>query len=140
MIVVADLCYGLSLVIATPLHQRYGSLAVTARMLGLAAVLTAPFGLASLGTSSLSWKAVVATATLGILGTGLAFVIMGSLVASVGSTRASFATYLIPVVATILGIVVLNEEVAIAAIVGVALVIAGAALASRRERVVARTG
>jgi len=140
MIVVADLCYGLAMVIATPLHQRYGALPVTARMLGLAAVLTAPFGLASVGGSSLTWTAVAATATLGILGTGLAFVIMGSLVASVGSTRGSFVTYLIPVVATILGIVVLNEDVALAAIAGVALVIAGAALASRRERVADRTG
>jgi drug/metabolite transporter (DMT)-like permease len=134
MIVLADLCYGLSLVIVTPLHQRYGALPVTARMLGLAAVLTAPFGLASIPASSLSWTAVGAIAALGILGTGVAFVVMGSLIARVGSTRASFVTYLIPVVATFLGIVVRNEDVAPVAIAGVALVIAGAALASRKER------
>jgi drug/metabolite transporter (DMT)-like permease len=140
MIFVAVLCYGLALVIATPAHQRYGPLPVTARMLGIAAVLTAPLGLASVGSSSFSWKALLATSALGILGTGLAFLIIGGLAASVGSMRASFVTYLIPVVATILGIVILNEDVAAAAIVGVALVIAGAALASRRERVVDRTG
>jgi drug/metabolite transporter (DMT)-like permease len=134
MIFVAVLCYGLSLVIATPAHQRYGALPVTARMLGIAAVLTAPFGIASIPGSSFSWSAFAASAVLGMLGTGLAFVIMGSLAASVGSMRASFVTYLIPVVATFLGIVVRHEDVAAAAIAGVALVIAGAVLASRRER------
>ena len=134
MIFVAVVCYGLSLVIVTPIHQRYGALPVTARMLGIAAILTAPFGIASIPASSFSWSAFAANTVLGVLGTGLAFVIMGSLVASVGSMRASFATYLIPVVATFLGIVVRDEDVALVAIAGVALVIAGAILASRRER------
>jgi drug/metabolite transporter (DMT)-like permease len=125
----------LAIAIATPLQQRYGALPVMARMLALAAVWTTPFGLASAGGSSFSWSALASTAILGVIGTGLAFVLMGSLVARVGSTRAAFAIYLIPVVATFLGIVVRDEEVALAAIVGVGLVIAGAVLASRRERV-----
>jgi len=135
MILVADLCYGLAIVIATPLQQRYGALPVMARMLALAAVWTAPFGLASVRGSSFAWSALGSTAILGVMGTGLAFVLMGSLVARVGSTRAAFAIYLIPVVATFLGIVVRDEEVAPAAIVGVGLVIAGAVLASRKEPV-----
>jgi len=141
MILAADLCYGLAIVIATPLQQRYGALPVMARMLALAAVWTTPFGLASVGGSSFAWSAVGSTAILGVIGTGLAFVLMGSLVARVGSTRAAFAIYLIPVVATFLGIVVRDEEVALAAIVGVGLVIAGAVLASRKEtRSGARSG
>jgi drug/metabolite transporter (DMT)-like permease len=68
------------------------------------------------------------------MGTGVAFVLMGRLVARVGSARASIATYLIPVVALILGVVFRDETVRVAAVVGVALVIAGAALASRKER------
>jgi drug/metabolite transporter (DMT)-like permease len=134
MIFAAVLCYGIAIVIVTPVHQRYGALPVTARMLAIAAVLTAPFGIASIPGSSFSWAAFTATTVLGAVGTGLAFVIMGSLVASVGSMRGSFATYLIPVVATILGIAVRDEDVALAAIVGVAFVIAGAILAARRDR------
>src|SRR3990172_931947 len=134
MIVGADLCYGLAIVISAPLQRRYGALPVMARMLAFAAVWTAPFGLVSIADSSFSWSAVGSVAVLGILGTGLAFVLMGNLVANVGSTRASFVTYLIPVVATISGIIVRNEAVALVAIVGVGLVIAGAALASRKER------
>jgi drug/metabolite transporter (DMT)-like permease len=134
MIVAADLCYGLSIVISAPLQQRYGALPVMARMLALATLWTAPFGLLSIPGSSFSWEALGSVAVLGIVGTGLAFVLMGSLVANVGSTRASFVTYLIPVVATILGIVVRDEQVAVVAIAGVAFVIVGALLASRKER------
>jgi len=134
LIALAVLCYGLAIVIATPLQQRYGALPVMARMLALATVWTAPFGIASLPGSSFSWTAIGSVAALGALGTGLAFVLMGSLVAHVGSTRGSFATYLIPVVATVLGIGVQDEEIALLAIAGVAFVIVGATLASRKER------
>jgi drug/metabolite transporter (DMT)-like permease len=70
---------------------------------------------------------------LGVVNTGLAFVLMGNLVGRVGSTRASFITYLIPVVALVLGVVFLSEQVAPLAVAGVGLVIVGALLASRRE-------
>jgi drug/metabolite transporter (DMT)-like permease len=105
-----------------------------ARMLGLAALWTAPFGLIGLRGSSFEWLSLAAVAALGALGTGLAFVLMGRLVSRVGSSRASFATYLIPVVALVLGAVFLDERVRALSLIGIALVIAGAVLASRRER------
>ena len=46
---------------------------------------------------------LVAVVVLGVVGTGIAFALMGTLVGRVGSTRASFITYLIPVVALALG-------------------------------------
>jgi drug/metabolite transporter (DMT)-like permease len=69
---------------------------------------------------------------LGVVGTGIAFAFMGSLVGRVGSTRASFITYLIPVVALVLGVTFRGDDVAPLALIGVALVIGGAFLASRR--------
>ncbi|MET0799965.1 MAG: DMT family transporter [Actinomycetota bacterium] len=127
-------CYGVAINIAAPLTQRYGSLPVMARMLGLAAIWTAPFGVVGLTRSSFAWGPLVAIAALGAIGTGLAFVIMGRLVSRVGSSRASFATYLIPVVALVLGAVFLDERVRLLAIAGISLVIAGALLASRKDR------
>jgi drug/metabolite transporter (DMT)-like permease len=129
----ATLCYGISVNLAAPIQQRYGSLPVMARMLALATIWTAPLGLAAIPASSFAWDSFLAVATAGVLGTGLAFVIMGSLVGRVGSTRASFITYVIPVVALILGVVFRNDQVTIVAMVGVGLVILGALLASRRE-------
>ena len=130
---VATICYGLAINIAAPLTQRYGSLPVIARMLALACLWTLPIGLTSLGGSELAWQSLLAVAVLGIVGTGVAFVLMGHLVSRTGS-RASFATYLIPVVALILGVVFRGDEVHLISIVGVGLVILGAVLASRKER------
>jgi drug/metabolite transporter (DMT)-like permease len=130
---VATVCYGLAINIAAPLTQRYGSLAVMARMLALASAWTLPLGVSSVGGSDFAWPSLLAVAVLGVMGTGVAFVLMGHLVSRVGS-RASFATYLIPVVALILGVVFRDEEVHVLSIVGVTLVIAGALLASRKER------
>jgi drug/metabolite transporter (DMT)-like permease len=126
-------CYGVAVNIATPLTQRYGSLPVMARMLALAAIWTAPFGLWSLKESSFAWASLAAVAALGAVGTGLAFFLMGRLIARVGGTRAAFAIYLLPVVALILGAVFRDEPIHALSVVGVALVIGGAILASRRE-------
>ena len=92
------------------------------------------FGVVGLAGSSFAWGSLAAIVALGSVGTGVAFVLMGRLVARVGSSRASFATYLIPVVALVLGAVFLDESVRALSIVGIALVITGAVLASRTER------
>jgi drug/metabolite transporter (DMT)-like permease len=133
LVVLATACYGLAVNIAAPIQQHYGSIPVMARMLALATVWTAPLGVIGAAGSSFAWGPFVAIATAGVVGTGIAFVIMGSLVGRVGSTRASVITYVIPVVALLLGVVFLGDEVALIALAGVAMVIAGAALASRRD-------
>jgi len=127
-------CYGVAINIAAPLTQRYGSLPVMARMLGLATIWTTPFGFVGLSGSSFAWGPLAAIVALGALGTGLAFVLMGRLISRVGSSRASVATYVIPVVALVLGAIFLDETVRTLSIVGIGLVIAGALLASRKER------
>jgi drug/metabolite transporter (DMT)-like permease len=129
----AVLCYGFAVNIATPINQKYGALPVTARMLALGTMLTAPLGLWSIPRSHFAWGSFIAVSVLGMVGTGLAFVLMGRLVARVGSTRASFAIYAIPVVALILGAVFRDETVHALSVVGIVLVIAGAILASRKE-------
>ena len=135
LILVATVCYGIAFNVATPLQQKYGSLPVMARILAIGAVLTAPFGLGSIPGSRFAWFALLAIAAVGVLGTGIAFVLMGRLVGRVGATRASIVGYLIPVVALLLGVVLRNDEVEPVAIGGVALVFVGAYLTSRRETV-----
>jgi drug/metabolite transporter (DMT)-like permease len=133
LVVLAVLCYGLALNLAVPLQQRYGSLPVLLRAQLVALLLLAPFGLWSLPGSHLRWGPALAMLPLGILGTGLAFVLMTTLVGRVGGPRGAVATYFIPVVAIALGVVFLGERVAPAALLGTALVLAGAWLTSRRE-------
>ena len=133
LVVIATVCYGLSLNLAAPLQQRYGSVPLMARLLALATVLTAPFGIVSASDSTFAWGSFIAVAVAGVVGTGIAFALFGSLVGRVGSTRASFITYLIPVVAVVLGVVILSDEITSLAALGTALAIAGAFLASSQD-------
>jgi drug/metabolite transporter (DMT)-like permease len=132
LVVLATVCYGVAVNLAAPLQQRYGSIDLMATVLAIATVLTAPFGLAQVGDAEWEIGPLVAVSVLGVVGTGLAFVLMGTLVGRVGSTRASFITYLIPVVALGLGVAFRGDEVFALELVGVVLVIGGAFLASRR--------
>jgi drug/metabolite transporter (DMT)-like permease len=132
LVVVATACYGFSVNLAAPLQQRYGSLDLMANVLILATVWTLPYGLWGLGDSRFEIGPVAAVLFLGVVGTGLAFVIMGTLVGRVGATRASMITYVIPVVALVLGVVFRDDVVEAMALVGVVFVIGGAFLASRR--------
>jgi drug/metabolite transporter (DMT)-like permease len=134
MVLVATLFYGLATNLAGPVSQKYGSVVVMSKMLGWATLWTTPFGLWGLFHSSWGWGSAVATAVLGVLGTGIAFALMGTLVSRVGGPRASFITYLIPVVSLVLGAVFRDDEVQPIALAGVVLVLAGAVLASRAER------
>jgi drug/metabolite transporter (DMT)-like permease len=133
LVLLATVMYGLSINIAVPMQQKYGSLPMMMWMLTLATIWTAPYGLVGLAGSSWSRASFAAVLVLGVVGTGLAFVIMGSLAGSVGPTRASFITYVIPVVALALGVVFRGDAVSFVAVSGSVLVIAGALLASRRE-------
>ena len=114
-------CYGFAINLAAPMQLRYGSLPLMTRMLALATVWTTPYGLSEIGDASWELGPLAAVLVLGVFGTGVAFAIMGSLVGRVGSTRASFITYLIPVVSLALGLAFRNDTVAPLAIVGIAL-------------------
>jgi len=133
LVLIAVMCYGLAINIAAPINQKYGSLIVNAKMLAYAALWTAPLGVTGFLQSAFAWDSFLAIAAAGAVGTGLAFVIMGSLVSRVGSTRSSFATYMIPVVALVLGVLFRSDKVPVISLIGVLLVIVGALLASRRE-------
>jgi drug/metabolite transporter (DMT)-like permease len=71
---------------------------------------------------------------LGVLGTGVAYVLNYQIIASEGATVAATVTYLLPVVAIVLGVLALGETVTAAAIAGIALVLAGVALTRRKPK------
>jgi len=76
------------------------------------------------------WAAITA---LGILGTGIAYLLSFRLIELAGATTSSMVTYVIPVVAVALGVIVLDEPVTWHLFVGAAIVIAGIAVAEGRK-------
>lgn len=134
MVLTAVTGYAVSVNVAVPLQQRYGSLPILVRIQAVAMVLTAPYALVGLPESSWQATPVLSVVVLGAVGTGLAFAMMGTLMGRVGATRSSIATYLMPVVSIALGVALLDESIPAAAVAGTILVLAGAWLVSRAER------
>jgi drug/metabolite transporter (DMT)-like permease len=78
--------------------------------------------------TSLSADVIGSILTLGALGTGLAFVINTRNIRLAGASTASTVTYVIPVVATAVGLVVLDEHLEWYQPAGAAIVLAGVAI------------
>jgi drug/metabolite transporter (DMT)-like permease len=97
-----------------------------------------PFGIAQ-GPSELpSWEAFAAVAALGLVGTGLGLLLYLGLLKNHGSAKASLVVYLLPPTALFYGAVFLDEPLRATALVGLALILAGVAIASGVVRPVRR--
>jgi drug/metabolite transporter (DMT)-like permease len=131
LVLLAALLYGFAFNIAAPLQRRHGALPVIWRAQLVAVVLVLPFAVVGATQSTFGWDSLLAVAALGSLGTALAFYWFTTLIGRVGSTRGSVAIYLVPVVAILLGAILLDETIHAAALLGTALVLAGAYVTSR---------
>jgi drug/metabolite transporter (DMT)-like permease len=132
LVLLATVLYGCAFNLLGPLQRRSGSLPVIWRAQLVAAAVLLPVAIASLPSSSFAWSSLAAVAALGAIGTALAFAWFAALVGRVGPTRGSVTIYFIPVVAILLGALLRDETVHLAALLGTALVLAGAWLTSRR--------
>lgn len=131
MILVAVVMYGFAINVAAPLQRSHGAQPVLWRAEMVALVLLAPLGVASLDESDFAWRPALAVLLLGVLGTAVAHALSATLAGRAGATRASATTYVMPVVSLSLGTVVRGEHVAVLAIVGSGLALAGAAILGR---------
>ena len=126
LIVAALISYGIAVNLARPLQQRNGALPVVWRALGVAVLLTAPFGVPDVLNAHWTPRAAAALLALGAFGTGVANVLTATAAGRMGATAASSTTFLIPVVALALGVGVRHEHVAWLSIVGAAVCLGGA--------------
>lgn len=131
----AALCYGISFVYARRLlaGRGFGPLALSASQLAVAAVLmTIASPWLGRGDVTLTPSILASILTLGAVGTGLAYPLFYGLVEDAGATTASLVTYIIPIVAVTLGVIVLGEPVGWNLFAGAAVVILGVAVAEGR--------
>jgi drug/metabolite transporter (DMT)-like permease len=131
MILAALVSYGFALSIARSLQQQYGAVPVIWRAQGVALILTAPLGIPDLISAHWSLFPLLSLLALGTFGTAIANALMASAAGRFGAARASGTTFLIPVVALVLGVVVLHEQVAMLSIAGGLVCLIGAWLMKR---------
>ena len=139
--ILAGAAYGIAfvymrrhLVSYPPIVAATGQLATGAVMLFPLAALTSILDGVSLTPTRLG-----AILALGAIGTGLAYVLNYRIIGDLGPTKASLVTYVIPVVAVVVGIVVLDEPFEWRLVVGGLLTVGGIAAVNAkrpaRERV-----
>jgi drug/metabolite transporter (DMT)-like permease len=78
----------------------------------------------------ISWVAIL---WLGLLGTGLAYLLYFYLINTWGSTRSSMVTYTMPVTGVVLGVSFLGEPLDARVFLGTLLVVAGVVLVNRKS-------
>ena len=98
-----------------------------AGQLTAATILLAPFAITTTAMegADITWRRIGAILLLGVVGTGVAYVLNFRIIAELGATRASLVTYIIPIVAVAVGIVVLDEPFGWRIVAGGGLIIAG---------------
>jgi len=97
----------------------------------------APFAAATSVTSGLhlTVRRALAVGALGVFGTGVAYILNYRLLREIGATRASVVTYIIPVVAVTVGVVVLGEPFEWRLVWGGVLILAGLVLLRERRTI-----
>jgi drug/metabolite transporter (DMT)-like permease len=131
MMLAAALGYAISWMLVK--HKMAGAApeAVAGGTMLVAAVVTAPLLVASPPSHAPGLDTVASLVALGTGGTGLAFVLYYQLIAAVGPARASMTGYVIPAFSILYGVVLLGEELTIAAVVGLLLILAGSWLGAQ---------
>jgi drug/metabolite transporter (DMT)-like permease len=107
--------------------QPVGLVAAT---MAASALMTLPVALLSLPADAPSGGAIAAVTALGVLGTGVSFVIFYELIGTVGPAKASLVAYVAPGFAVIYGVALLGESFGIATAAGLVLIVGGSWLAA----------
>lgn len=102
---------------------------VTATM-AASALMALPFALLSAPDELPGAGAAAALVTLGVAGTGVAFVIFYTLIARVGPARASLVAYVAPIFAVLYGVSFLDESFSLGTFASLVLILGGSWLAA----------
>jgi uncharacterized membrane protein len=135
--VVAGLFYGIAFVYMRRHLTAIEPTVAAAGQLLVATILLLPFAAATSVTSGLhlTVRRALAVGALGVFGTGIAYILNYRILRELGATRASVVTYIIPVVAVAVGVVVLGEPFEWRLVAGGVLIFGGLILLRERRRV-----
>ena len=131
-IVLAAILYSTAMAIILRGMPNGDGVAINAIAMAITAVIFLPSAISNWPTQTPSLKATLCLIGLGVLSTGLAFMVYFNLVKEIGQARGSMVTYLNTAFAVLLGVIVLGEPLTIGMIVGLPLVLVGSYFASRK--------
>jgi drug/metabolite transporter (DMT)-like permease len=120
-------------------HLRHVEpLVVALASTAISALLAAPAGIAQGIGASIGWKAAASVVVLGVVGTGIAYLIWFALIRNAGPAYAALCTYLIPPIALAYGAIFLSEHFGVSAFLAMLVILAGVALGSGRVPIPSR--
>jgi drug/metabolite transporter (DMT)-like permease len=125
---VASLMYGLAIHMARRHLQGLPSAALASATLGSGALMLAPFAIATWPAHSIAMKSWLSAGALGVLCTGIAFVMFYRLIEKIGANRTSIVTYLIPPFGVAWGWLFLREPVTATMAIACVMVLGSVAL------------
>ena len=113
-------------------------LGATAASLSIASVVLAPFAFYFAPTAMPSMSSIASVVTLGVICTAVALMLFFYLIHSAGASRAAVVAYINPLIAALLGVMVLDEPFGPGLVIGMSMILFGSWLATsgRREIVV----
>jgi drug/metabolite transporter (DMT)-like permease len=129
-IVVASLSYAAANHFVQHNFSQTMPILVTTASAVMGAFILLPFAAFQVPEEMPSWKAIGSIVVLGVLGTAFALLLFYRLLTSYGAARAARVTYLLPPVALVYGVLILDEEITLNAALGLVLILAGVALGS----------
>jgi drug/metabolite transporter (DMT)-like permease len=129
-IVLASLGYAVGGMIVKHRLAAIQPLGIATIVLLIATAMIAPLAALSAPAEVPGAGPLLASAALGVLGTGAAFAIFYALIAAVGPARTLIVTYMAPAFAVAYGALLLAEPISAATIGGLVLILAGSYLAA----------
>ena len=134
LVLVATLGYAAATIIVNRRLADLDPLGPITASLGLASVALLPAALARPPDGLPSPGALGSLAVLGVVCTALGLVLFFRLVIEAGPSRAAVITYVNPLVAVVLGVLVLDERLGVSAVVGLLAILGGSWLATGPAR------
>ncbi len=130
--VLAAILYSTAMAIILKGMPNGDGVAINAIAMAITAIIFAPSAILSWPEKTPSFNATASLIGLGVLSTGIAFMVYFKLVKEIGQARGSMVTYLNTAFAVVLGVLILGEPLTIGIIVGLPLVLIGSYFASRK--------
>jgi drug/metabolite transporter (DMT)-like permease len=129
----ASLAYGIATVMAKTKLRGLDPIGLATTQLTLASLMLLPVAVGGAHPTVIPWPAIAAIATLGLAGSGIAYLLYYNLLVHVSATHVAAVTYLLPIWGLFWGWLA-DEPIGWTAPVGVAVVVGGLILLNWRGR------